>query len=81
MKRNVLYGWRYEGLWEKTKWFLTLTPLQRYQTMLSMQDLFFTANPTKRFKHDSRKSFKTVQVLGKIGDVKILKRLKRRKIK
>lgn len=62
---KVLSGWRNESLWEKTKWFLTLTPSQRYLYMLSMQELYFRANPSRKFKYDTRKSFKTVQVLSK----------------
>lgn len=63
-RKKVLYGWGNEELWAKTKWFLTLTPFQRYMNMVSMQDLFFIANPSKKKRHGNRRSFKTIQVLG-----------------
>lgn len=64
IKGKVLYGWEKESLWEKTKWFLTLTPLQRYTSMLSMQELFNAVKHHPKPKKDARRSFKTVQILG-----------------
>lgn len=63
-KKKVLYGWGNESLWEKTKWFLTLTPTQRYISMLSMQELFYAVKHRPKSKKYARRSFKTVQILG-----------------
>lgn len=63
-KKAVFYGLKYENLWEKTKWFLSLTPTQRYSSLVSMQELFFASNPSLKKENESRKSFKTIQFIG-----------------
>jgi len=63
-KNKVLYGWKNESLFEKTKWFLSLSPTQRYVAMVSMQELFCILNPVSKSEKDARRSFKTIQVLG-----------------
>lgn len=55
-----LNSFRAENLWEKVKWFLTLTPYQRYN--LSQQILEITNNKAFKQKH-AKGSFRTIQII------------------
>lgn len=62
---KVYYGWKYERLEEKAKWFRGLSATKRYEAMVAMSDLFnIFCNKNKRKVAIARRAFKTIQVLG-----------------
>jgi hypothetical protein len=57
---KISHSFKKESLWEKTKWFLSLSLAERYRKTISMGEFIRLARG--KTKHD-RGSFKTIQVL------------------
>lgn len=58
---KVVYGLKNEKYEDKLKWFLSLSPTQRYIRMLEMASFSKLKNKRRRLK--DRRAFKTVQIL------------------
>ena len=58
---RILYGLNNETYKTKVRWFLSLSPTQRYLRMLEISSL--AKGNYKRLKENDRKPFKTVQIL------------------
>ena len=58
---RILYGLKNETYEKKVRWFLSLSPTQRYLRMLEI--VSFAKSNRKRMKPNDRRPFKTVQIL------------------
>lgn len=59
---KILYGWKYETMSEKVRWFSRLSWTQRYKTMLSYLEFINFLKKKTPIKSDKR-TFKTIQML------------------
>ena len=58
---RILYGLKNESHKKKVRWFLSLTPTQRYIRMLEIAS--FAKLHHKPIKQNDKKPFKTIQIL------------------
>ncbi len=61
---KVLYGLKNEKYRAKVRWFLSLSPTQRYARMLEIAS--FAKLNDKRIKQHAKRPFNTIQVLKQI---------------
>lgn len=61
-KGKVLHGWEHETTEAKVEWFLTLSPQQRYEMLVTWMD-FLRAVRKDDINLDDWRSYQTVQVI------------------
>ena len=60
-RKDLTTGWKEETTEEKMRWFLSLTPSQRYHQVVEVGESILSMR-SKEPKRD-RRSFKTIQIL------------------
>lgn len=60
---KVLYGWRYERIGEKARWFQGLSFSERYITMMNCLRFANVLRKKKIYPYHDRRTFTTIQIL------------------